>query len=135
VYQERRPKEVPIYIGATGMQMMELTGEIADGCVLNYLCRRHTTPGAAAPATGAERVGRSLDDIDRPQLVVCSLDEDRDRASTTPGPRDAVPRAAAAHHEGVGRAGVVEDIGRVLTWPATHEQVWRRQAGPTRWCR
>src|SRR6478735_7592427 len=24
VYQERRPKDVPIYIGATGMQMMEL---------------------------------------------------------------------------------------------------------------
>ena len=31
------PKDVPIYIGATGMQMMELTGEIADGVVLNYL--------------------------------------------------------------------------------------------------
>ena len=37
VYQERRPKDVPIYIGATGMKMMELTGEIADGVVLNYL--------------------------------------------------------------------------------------------------
>ena len=35
VYQDRRPKDVPIYIGATGMQMMELTGEIADGVVLN----------------------------------------------------------------------------------------------------
>ena len=37
VYQERRPKDVPIYIGATGMKMMELTGVIADGVVLNYL--------------------------------------------------------------------------------------------------
>ncbi len=37
VYQDRRPKDVPIYIGATGMRMMELTGEIADGAVLNYL--------------------------------------------------------------------------------------------------
>ncbi|MDP6867070.1 MAG: LLM class flavin-dependent oxidoreductase, partial [Acidimicrobiales bacterium] len=37
VYQERRPKEVPIYIGATGDRMLELTGEIADGVVLNYL--------------------------------------------------------------------------------------------------
>ena len=35
VHQERRPKDVPIYIGATGLQMMELTGEIADGAVLN----------------------------------------------------------------------------------------------------
>jgi 5,10-methylenetetrahydromethanopterin reductase len=37
VHQERRPKDVPIYLGATGMKMMELTGEIADGAVLNYL--------------------------------------------------------------------------------------------------
>ena len=37
VHQERRPKDVPIYIGATGMQMMELTGRIADGVLLNYL--------------------------------------------------------------------------------------------------
>ncbi|HET9060517.1 MAG TPA: LLM class flavin-dependent oxidoreductase, partial [Acidimicrobiales bacterium] len=37
VYQERRPKQVPVYIGATGMQMLELAGEIADGVVLNYL--------------------------------------------------------------------------------------------------
>ena len=37
VHQERRPKDVPIYLGATGMKMMELTGEIADGVVLNYL--------------------------------------------------------------------------------------------------
>ena len=50
VHQERRAKDVPIYIGATGMQMMELTGEIADGAVLNYLVstriarRRSTAP-------------------------------------------------------------------------------------------
>ena len=37
VYQERRPKDVPIYIGATGDRMLELTGEIADGVELNYL--------------------------------------------------------------------------------------------------
>src|SRR5207344_1775668 len=69
VYQERRPKDVPIYIGATGMKMMELTGEIADGVVLNYL----VSPDYNATAlehlsVGAERSGRSVDDIDRPQL-------------------------------------------------------------------
>jgi 5,10-methylenetetrahydromethanopterin reductase len=31
------PRNVPIYIGATGMKMMEMTGEIADGVCLNYL--------------------------------------------------------------------------------------------------
>ena len=48
VYQERRPKDVPIYIGATGMQMMELAGEIADGVVLNYL----VDPGLQRPGDG-----------------------------------------------------------------------------------
>ena len=37
VHGDRSPKEVPIYIGATGMKMMELSGEIADGVLLNYL--------------------------------------------------------------------------------------------------
>ena len=37
VHQERRPKDVPIYIGATGPKMLELTGEIADGVVTTWL--------------------------------------------------------------------------------------------------
>ncbi len=81
VYQERRAKDVPIYIGATGLQMMELTGEIADGAVLNYLVSPSYNVGALeALERGAAKVGRTLDDIDRPQLVVCSVDEDRDAA-------------------------------------------------------
>jgi 5,10-methylenetetrahydromethanopterin reductase len=36
VYGRRGPRHVPIMIGATGDQMIELTGEIADGVVLNY---------------------------------------------------------------------------------------------------
>src|SRR4029079_18794408 len=72
VYQERRPKDVPIYIGATGMQMMELSGEIADGVVLNYLVSPdYNVRAIEALERGAAKAGRSLDDIDRPQLVVC----------------------------------------------------------------
>src|SRR6476661_1002208 len=51
VHQERRPKDVPIYLGATGMKMMELAGEIADGVVLNYLV------SPAYNATGMEDLG------------------------------------------------------------------------------
>ena len=36
VHGRREPRNVPIMIGATGDKMMELTGEIADGVVLNY---------------------------------------------------------------------------------------------------
>src|ERR1700730_899358 len=78
VYQERRPKDVPIYIGATGMQMMELAGEIADGVVLNYLVSpSYNRTALDHLQSGAARAGRSLDDVDRPQLVVCSVDADR----------------------------------------------------------
>src|SRR5689334_7725703 len=74
VYQERRPKDVPIYIGATGDKMIELTGEIADGVVLNYLVSPAYNTGALeALARGAAKAGRTLDDIDRPQLIVCSI--------------------------------------------------------------
>ena len=57
VYQERRPKDVPIYIGATGMQMMELTGEIADGACSTTSSRPTTTPRpwSARPRRGAGR--------------------------------------------------------------------------------
>jgi 5,10-methylenetetrahydromethanopterin reductase len=60
VYQERRKKDVPIYIGATGMQMMELTGEIADGVVLNYLVSPdYNKQAIEALGAGAAKAGRS----------------------------------------------------------------------------
>ena len=67
VYQERRPKAVPLYIGATGMRMMALAGEIADGAVLNYLVSPdYNRRAVAALSAGAARSGRTLDDVDRP---------------------------------------------------------------------
>jgi 5,10-methylenetetrahydromethanopterin reductase len=126
VYQERRPKDVPIYIGATGMKMMELTGEIADGAVLNYLVSPSYNKQAMDHlAIGAERAGRSVDDIDRPQLVVCSVDDDRQAALD--GARLLVTQYLGQQPHIMKASGVPEslldDIGKVLTWPATHEQV------------
>ncbi|MEX2659565.1 MAG: LLM class flavin-dependent oxidoreductase [Acidimicrobiales bacterium] len=126
VHQERRAKDVPIYIGATGMKMMELTGEIADGVVLNYL----VSPDYNARAMehlriGAERAGRSLDDIDRPQLVVCAVDEDRQAALD--GARLLVTQYLGQQPHIMKASGVpeslLEEIGKVLTWPATHDEV------------
>ena len=126
VHQERRPKDVPIYIGATGMQMMELTGEIADGVVLNYLVSpAYNATALEHLARGAAKAGRALDAIDRPQLVVCSLDEDRERALDAArllvtqylGQQPHIMKAS-----GVPEA-LLDEIGKVLTWPATHEQV------------
>jgi 5,10-methylenetetrahydromethanopterin reductase len=126
VHQERRPKDVPIYIGATGMQMMEMTGEIADGAVLNYLVSPSYNVGALeALARGAAKAGRTLDDIDRPQLVVCSVDEDRDAALD--GARLLVTQYLGQQPHIMTASGVpqtlLDEIGEVLTWPATHDQV------------
>ena len=126
VYQERRPKDVPIYIGATGLQMMELTGEIADGAVLNYLVSPSYNTGALeALARGAAKAGRTIDDIDRPQLVVCSVDDDRQAALD--GARLLVTQYLGQQPHIMKASGVpqelLDEIGEVLTWPATHDEV------------
>ena len=126
VYQERRPKDVPIYIGATGMQMMELAGEIADGVVLNYLVSADYNAEALEHLEkGAARAGRRLDDIDRPQLVVCSVHEDR--AEALDGARLMVTQYLGQQPHIMKASGVpqslLDRVGEVLTWPATHEQV------------
>jgi 5,10-methylenetetrahydromethanopterin reductase len=126
VYQERRPKDVPIYIGATGMQMMELTGEIADGAVLNYLVSPdYNQQAIEALARGAEKAGRTIDDIDRPQLVVCSVHEDRKTALDMA--RLMVTQYLGQQPHIMKASGVpqslLDKVGEVLTWPATHEQV------------
>jgi 5,10-methylenetetrahydromethanopterin reductase len=126
VYQERRPKDVPIYIGATGMQMMELAGEIADGVVLNYLVSpSYNRTAMEHLEKGAAKAGRGVTDLDRPQLVVCSLDDDRARALDAArllvtqylGQQPHIMKASGVP------ASLLDEIGQVLTWPATHDQV------------
>ena len=126
VHQERRPKDVPIYIGATGMQMMELTGEIADGVVLNYLVSPDYNRRAMQHLEiGAAKAGRSVDDLDRPQLVVCSVDHDRQAALD--GARLLVTQYLGQQPHIMKASGVpeslLEEVHKILTWPATHEQV------------
>jgi 5,10-methylenetetrahydromethanopterin reductase len=128
VHGDRSPKQVPLYIGATGMKMMELAGEIGDGVVLNYLVGpEYNREAMAALTSGAAKAGRELAEVDRPQLVVCSLDEDRDAALDRS--RELVtqylgqqPHIAKA--SGVD-PGLLEEIGKVLTWPAGPEEIRR----------
>ena len=126
VYQPRRPKDVPIYIGATGLQMMELTGQIADGAVLNYLVSPAYNVGALeALGRGAAKAGRTVAEIDRPQLIVCSVDADRQAALD--GARLLVTQYLGQQPHIMKASGVpqelLDEIGQVLTWPATHDQV------------
>lgn len=126
VHGRREPRNVPIYIGATGDQMMEMTGEIADGVVLNYcVAPSYNEKALELLAKGAKKAGRTLDSIDRPQLVVCSVDHDHDRAiDTTRGlltqylaQQPHIAKASGVSDE------VVQQIQSILGWPATHEQI------------
>jgi 5,10-methylenetetrahydromethanopterin reductase len=126
VHGDRSPKHVPIYVGATGMQMMELAGEIGDGVLLNYMVSPdYNAEAMAALARGAARAGRSVDDIDRPQLVVCSVDRDRDLALDRA--RELLTQYLGQQPHIMKASGVdpalIEEIGKVLTWPATPEQI------------
>jgi 5,10-methylenetetrahydromethanopterin reductase len=126
VHGDRSPKHVPIYIGATGMQMMELAAEIADGVVLNYMVSpAYNREAMEHLAIGAARAGRSLDAIDRPQLVVCSLDNDRELALDRA--RELLTQYLGQQPHIMKASGVdpalIEEIGKVLTWPAGPEEI------------
>ena len=126
VHGRKEPRNVPIMIGATGNQMMRMTGEIADGAVLNYCVPpEYNIHALELLEEGAKKAGRNLDDIDRPQLIVCSVDHDHEKAiDTTRGllTQYLAQQPHIAKASGVSM-DVVAEIQSILGWPATHEQI------------
>lgn len=126
VHGRREPRNVPIMIGATGDQMMEMTGEIADGAVLNYCVPpEYNDRALELLQNGAKKAGRNFDEIDRPQLIVCSVDHDHDVAIETTkmllcqylAQQPHIAKASGVSQE------VVSEIQATLGWPATKEQI------------
>jgi 5,10-methylenetetrahydromethanopterin reductase len=126
VHGRKEPRNVPIMIGATGDLMMEMTGEVADGVVLNYCVPpEYNIKALDLLDKGAKKASRRFDDIDRPQLVVCSVDYDHDKAiDTTRGllTQYLAQQPHIAKASGVS-SDVVAEIQSILGWPATHEQI------------
>ncbi len=126
VHGRREPRNVPIMIGATGDQMMELTGEISDGAVLNYCVPpEYNDKAMELLDKGARKRGRTVADIDRPQLVVCSVNQDRAQAIY-----DAkwLLTQYVAQQPHIAKASGVDDatikkVQSIVGWPATKEQV------------
>lgn len=126
VHGRKEPRNVPIYIGATGDQMMEMTGEIADGVVMNYCVPPdYNIKALEQLKRGTEKAGRSFDSLDRPQLIVCSVDPDHDKAIDTT--RELLTQYLAQQPHIAKASGVspevVQQIQSILGWPATHEQI------------
>lgn len=126
VHGRREPRQVPIYIGATGDQMLELAGEIADGCLMNYCVPPEYNDRALELLDqGARRAGRTLAEIDRPQLIVCSVDPDRQKAIEAAKmllTQYLAQQPHIAKASGVS-AEIVQQVQRILGWPATQAQV------------
>lgn len=118
----REARNIPLYIGATGPKLTKLTGEIADGAILNYLVSPQYNEGALAQLeAGAQVAGRALANVDRPQLVACSVDEDRAMALNRARKlvtkylvlQPEVMRASGVHQE------LINEVQQVLPLPIT----------------
>jgi 5,10-methylenetetrahydromethanopterin reductase len=126
VHGRTEPRNVPVFIGATGDKMMELTGEFADGVVLNYCVPpEYNHKALEMLAKGAGRANRTIDDIDRPQLIVCSVDNDHEKAIDTT--RELLTQYLAQQPHIAKASGVsmdvVAQIQSILGWPATHDEI------------
>ena len=129
IHGDTAPRPIPIYIGATGDKMLELTGEIADGAVLNYMVSpAYIRKAVELLRVGAERAGRTLATIDRPELIVVSMDQDR--AAALDCARELLVQYLGQEPHIMKASGVSQDlldqVHAVLGWPTTKEKV--RQA-------
>lgn len=127
-------RDVPIYVGATGPTMHKLTGElvgkgICGGVFMNYLIPpEHNRTGMEKLREGVEKQGGTIADVDRPQLIAVSMDEDED---------EAIDQARSLVTQYIGQqphirkaSGIAPELGEQVkeelgSWPATNEDIER----------
>ncbi len=122
-YGDRSVRDIPIYIGATGEKMLEMAGEIADGVVLNYVVSvEYIRRAISLVQKGAEKAGRSMQAIDLPELLVCSL-SDQDPKAAMAEAKKLVAYYLATEPHIMKASGVsdelLEKVQSILGWPAT----------------
>jgi len=128
-YGSTDPRNIPIYIGATGPKMLQLSGEICDGPVLNYVVSTDYIKDAVGQVEiGAQRSGRELSAIDRPELLACSLSDDDPEAAIMMG------KSLVAYYLGTephimkasgADPSLVDKVKEIVGWPATEEDYTR----------
>jgi alkanesulfonate monooxygenase SsuD/methylene tetrahydromethanopterin reductase-like flavin-dependent oxidoreductase (luciferase family) len=79
--------EIPIYNAALGPANVRLTGEVADGWLPNFYPESQFESALEWLATGTERAGRTVEDVDVAMYVLTAVHDD-----------EATARAAAAEH-------------------------------------
>jgi len=132
VWGDRSPRDIPIYIGATGDKMLELAGEICDGVCLNYgVSVDYIRRAIAIVEKGAQKAGKTLQDLDLPELIVCSLSDEDPQAALHEGKKLAAYYFATEPHI-MKASGVSEEIAdkakALMSWPATEADYERASA-------
>lgn len=74
------PRPVPIYVGAMGPKLLEMTGRYADGALPLCLPPRHVHNVMRQLAAGAAKADRSIGQLDVAACIWCAVDDDRDLA-------------------------------------------------------
>ena len=120
------PRDIPLYIGATGDKMLELSGEICDGVVLNYVVSvDYIQRAIKLVEKGAKKVGKTIKDIDLPELLVCSLSDKDPAAAMSEAKKLAAYYLATEPHimkaSGVSEE-LLEEVQAIVGWPATAEE-------------
>jgi 5,10-methylenetetrahydromethanopterin reductase len=124
-FGDTSPRDIPIYIGATGPKMLEMTGEICDGVVLNYMVSiDYIREAVKLVEKGAHKAGKTIEDIDRPELLVCCLSDEDPAAAMLEGKKLAAYYFATEPHimkaSGVSQE-LLESVQAIMGWPATEE--------------
>jgi 5,10-methylenetetrahydromethanopterin reductase len=132
VYGDTSPRDIPIYIGATGPRMLELAGEICDGVCLNYgVSVDYVKRAIELVEKGAKKAGKTLADVDLPELMVISMSDEDPGAALHAGKKLAAYYFATEPHI-MKASGVDEEIAdqakALMGWPATEEDYERASA-------
>lgn len=128
-YGDASPRDIPLYIGATGDKMLELAGEICDGVVLNYVVSvDYVRRAMSLVEKGARKAGKTLADVDRPELLVCCL-SDKDPAAAMAEGKKLVAYYLATEPHIMQASGVSEEllarVQSIMGWPATEQDYLR----------
>src|SRR5918992_1836913 len=106
--------KLPVYVGATGPEMLRLAGQYADGVLFNYPC----TPGFIRYAMpiieeGLSRAGRKLADFDVAAYLLISVDND-EKAALNAAKSFVAQKLPTRHSDMLRHAGVTAaEIGAV----------------------
>ena len=124
-FGDTSPRDIPIYIGATGDKMLEMAGQLCDGVVLNYVVSvDYIKKAVALVEKGAQKAGKTLSDVDRPELLVCCL-SDKDPAAAMAEGKKLVAYYLATEPHIMKASGVSEEllekVQAIMSWPATEE--------------